>query len=673
MSEDAPVGRIKSSAYSPEIDGLRAIAVIAVVFFHLSLGFSGGYVGVDVFFVISGYLITSHILRDLTAERFSLAQFWVRRIRRIVPALAVMIGVSAIAAAIIFPPPDLKEFGRTMIAQTALVANVYFWRDDINTGGYFGTTSEERPLLHTWSLAVEEQFYIALPLVLMLLFRFRAFRNLRTLSVAIGLALLSSLGLAVYALKVYPGATFYLLPPRAWELLFGSLVACLPTGWAPRGRLVREILSWAGLAALAIPMAVYGKGTPFPGLAALPVCFGAAVLIWSNSAPRDPMADRTTAARLLSWKPLVFVGLISYSFYLWHWPIFIFSKFCLFDRPFGNDVRWLLAALSAIAAWLSWRFVEQPARRGPAWSPRRAFGFAGVLAALSLLAGGAAIFTHGFPSRFSQKYAVPMAANQAAIKDSLNDEDPARLDIRKFSLDDIRRGAVPVYGSLPDRAANSIALWGDSHAISLLPAFDLCATEANVSVYVISHSSTPPLMDTWYPDPFGLKDQAPAFAAGALDFISSHHIHNVVLTAYWSAYQKQGPDRLKEALATMVDRLAKQGCKVWIMMDVPDADMNVPSLLIRRYQSAPSDPSWHRTVAQHRALNSVLYDLKDSLPAGVCVDLAPLFLEPGGKTYYPLIDGVSIYSDSHHLTRTVALKVLPPLLREQIFSKLSPP
>jgi peptidoglycan/LPS O-acetylase OafA/YrhL len=294
--------------YRPEIDGLRAIAILTVVFYHVGLGCPGGYIGVDVFFVISGYLISSLILREMREGTFSLAGFWERRVRRIFPALAACVMATLVAGWFLLLPEDLENLGKSTVAQTLLAANIYFWR----TTNYFASANEAKPLLHTWSLAVEEQFYLLFPLLLLACFRFPALRRPRTLVILILLGLVGSLSVAVWGVKHQPYATFFLLPTRAWELLCGVLVAALPVSAIPTSRLVRESASWLGLAAILLPVWLYGETTPFPGLAALPPCLGTALFIWgtgrrsevgsqrsdvSSSTPRDHgQADPPTSS-----------------------------------------------------------------------------------------------------------------------------------------------------------------------------------------------------------------------------------------------------------------------------------------------------------------------------------------------------------------------------------------
>ncbi|MFW2831114.1 acyltransferase family protein [Sphingomonas sp. ID0503] len=373
-------------SYRPDIDGLRALAVVPVVLNHaLVMGFRGGYVGVDIFYVISGYLITGILVRDLAIGRHSIAEFYRRRVLRIFPALFVMIAVSTLFACVAMLPEELERYARSVAATTLFSSNFLFYSET----GYFDAASTVKPLLHTWSLAIEEQFYIVWPLMLAAIGGTRR----HGLVIAIVATTIVSFGISVVMLPVDMSATFYLLPARAWELSLGATLSLLPVN-PIRKRWINELLGLAGLAAILVCLPLYDEGTPFPGPAAALPCVGAALLILTG-------ASGNLAGRLLSLKPAVFIGWISYSLYLWHWPVIVFAKIWLFV-PLADPVAKVAeVTLSVLLATLSWRFVERPFRSVPAWpTPRVLWTAAGVMA-VSLAIAGALLLSGGLGWRFT--------------------------------------------------------------------------------------------------------------------------------------------------------------------------------------------------------------------------------------------------------------------------------
>lgn len=365
--------------YRREVDGLRSVAVLPVILFHAGFEvFGGGYVGVDIFFVISGYLITSIILGELAEGRFSLVRFYERRIRRILPALFTVLLVCVPVAWCLMLPLDYKDFAQSVVAVSVYASNFLFWIES----GYFDTASELKPLLHTWSLAVEEQYYVFFPLLLMVLWRLGP-RRLFYLIAAIALA---SLCLSEWMVRSYPSANFFLLPSRAWELLAGSLCAFLQF---KRGQWANQVLSLLGLALIVMAVFVYTPDTPFPSLYALAPVGGTALILLFASGD-------TLVARLLGLPLFVGIGLISYSAYLWHQPLFAFVRIANVFEP-SHLVMAALSLVSLGLAWLSWYFVEQPFRRRqlPALPTRTAlFGTAALVSTVFIALGVATSFTH---------------------------------------------------------------------------------------------------------------------------------------------------------------------------------------------------------------------------------------------------------------------------------------
>ena len=329
--------------YRPEIDGLRALAVLPVILFHAGFQvFAGGYIGVDVFFVISGYLITSILLADIEGGEFSLAKFYERRARRILPALIFVLLACIPFAWAWMLPGQLQDFSAALLAVSLFGSNIWFWQHS----GYFDSAAEENPLLHTWSLAVEEQYYLLFPIFLLLAWRFG---RGKLVWLMLALALLSLL-LSEWGWRNAPSANFYLAPSRAWELLAGSITAYWVRNYGLRES---NALSAVGLMGILIPIFFYDHTLPFPGLLALPPVIGTALICLSAG-------PTTITARVLSLRWLVAIGLISYSAYLWHQPLFAFARIKLVDP--SMLVMSTLSIVALVMAYLSWRFVEQPFR-----------------------------------------------------------------------------------------------------------------------------------------------------------------------------------------------------------------------------------------------------------------------------------------------------------------------
>jgi peptidoglycan/LPS O-acetylase OafA/YrhL len=393
--------------YRREVDGLRAVAVMTVILFHAGVaGFGGGFLGVDVFFVISGYLISTILMAEVEGDRFSLVKFYERRARRILPALYVMMAAVTVAAALVLMPDDLTRFARSLVAVPLFGSNVLFWQES----GYFAATNELKPLLHTWSLAVEEQFYLLFPLMLLLLRR--RSRSFALASFALLFAV--SLAAADWGSLHKPTPAFFLLPTRFWEPLAGVFVAyAVGAGWRDRLPVrLAAILSTLGLAMVAVAVAAFDSSTPTPGLSTLlPVVGTMLYLTWSR--PTDP------AGWLLSTKAMVGVGLVSYSAYLWHQPLFALSRY-LSAGALSVAGQAGLIALTFALAYASWRWVEQPFRDAR-FNQARIFrwSLAGSLAFVAV--GGAGIAAGGFESRFVASLSPADQTLYASMKENTGD------------------------------------------------------------------------------------------------------------------------------------------------------------------------------------------------------------------------------------------------------------
>lgn len=442
-------------SYRPEVDGLRAVAILPVVLYHAGLGaFSGGFVGVDVFFVISGYLITSIILGERLAGRFSLLNFYGRRVRRIFPALFVMMAVIYPIAFALMGPFEMAEFAGSVTAATVFLANAFFY--DIS--GYFATAAETKPLLHTWSLAVEEQFYLVFPALVLLTWRMGAKRQVAFFA---GLAV-ASLALAQWDIaQGKSDRAFFMLQTRLWELMAGALAAW----WlaSPRGQALRtggrfRHAALAGLALILFSVMVYDGDTAFPGLAALPPVLGA-VLVIVFATPQG------LAGWALSLRPVVFVGLVSYSLYLWHVPLLVLTRIAT-----GRDDVALMLGVCALAfgiACLSWRYVERPIRRMHTLPTRRLFGTAAAAMALLAGLGLAGTQTEGFRAfylehRLDARTRANFEKFSPQATRSRVDDDGCRFREEVLSETFVKRfeACAKIHGQ-------ALFLLGDSHAANI--------------------------------------------------------------------------------------------------------------------------------------------------------------------------------------------------------------
>jgi len=369
--------------YRPEIDGLRALAVFPVILFHAGFEFfSGGFVGVDVFFVISGYLITTLIIDEIESGSFSVADFYERRARRILPALFFVMLVCLPFSWAWMLPSQMEDFAQSLIAVSLFASNFLFWQES----GYFAAAADEKPLLHTWSLAVEEQFYLLFPLMLLFLWRFGRNKTFWTLTILAAL----SFCLSEWGWRKNSNASFFLAPARVWELFAGSLTALFIH---TRGPKENSLVSFIGLFAIGFAIFNFNETTPFPGVYALIPVVGTVLLIIFAG-------GNSLTAKMLSISPLVSVGLISYSAYLWHQPLFAFARIKLTEEP-SVFIMIALATASLLLAAGSYRFIERPARNRDFLSRKMVFiaSFAGM--AVFIVIGFAGYKSNGFVERYT--------------------------------------------------------------------------------------------------------------------------------------------------------------------------------------------------------------------------------------------------------------------------------
>ncbi|SES47922.1 acyltransferase family protein [Rhizobium sp. NFR03] len=492
--------------YRPEIDGLRAVAVGVVVLYHAGFPLTGGFVGVDIFFVISGYLITTVIVEDVKAGSFSLISFYERRARRILPALIAVLLFTVPFALMWLIPAEFEAYSQSLIASLLSFSNIEFWTEQ----GYFATDADRLPLLHTWSLAVEEQFYLIFPILALSVIRWRKTWLTPIIS---ALAILSFL-VALLGVKAYPDANFYFLSSRAWELLAGSLFCFLT---ASRLRWVNDVVSATALSLTLLSAALLTADDPWPSALTLVPVIGAGTLLVFG-------IQGTLAARILSIPPLTGLGLISYSVYLWHQPIFAFARIRSDAAP-SPLMMLILALLVVIVGFLSWRFVERPFRKGPDHLPKSRYRFIAIVASASfvlILVGATGQMTVGFPGRLAP-------ATAAMIEESGWSRDCM------FSSDDV----MPEF---PMRACifnqlnpTRYALWGDSVASSLRPALAEELNKRGIAVQQFTHGFCAPLpgISMAYNEE---GRRCASFNRQVINQILASDIDTVILAASWASF-----------------------------------------------------------------------------------------------------------------------------------------
>jgi len=509
-----------STRYRADIEGLRAVAILPVLLFHYAVPpFTGGFVGVDVFFVISGFIITTTILADLRDATFSIQAFYERRIRRILPALCAVFLVCAVVALVLFTPKELVRIGSEFSWSFLFSTNFLFFRKD----GYFEGASTMRVLLHTWSLSVEEQFYLAIPLLLS--WGYRSFKA-RLPFVLLGLLVLSFAFSSVWVFRG-PSAAFYLLPSRAWELLTGCVLAfgIVPSAASP---LLRDAAAWSGAALIGTAVFAFTNATPFPGLAATLPCLGAALIIWSSQ------TGPSAVGRILSARPFVDIGKISFSLYLWHWPLLVMAKYYLLREPTSWEGAGLIAVSFALAI-SSYVYIEQPFRRKTVFAERKRLF---VLAAGSMLViglfGRAAELTHGFPIRLS-----PKALTYAAM---YGNRDPRHDACMALTPEQVLNGGGCSYGT-PHDGPPDFAVWGDSHMGALMPLIDDEAKKHGLWGIHYGKASCPPLLgvNIERADAQRADLNCREFNDAVGTELTTRSIGTVFLIARWSLYSEGWP------------------------------------------------------------------------------------------------------------------------------------
>ncbi len=565
-AERTPTGepRHHRTRYRPDIDGLRALAVLPVVAFHAGLhAVRGGFVGVDVFFVISGFLITQQMFAEITDGRFSILSFYERRIRRILPALVAVLAATFVLGLIYCLPSEMTDLSKSLIAAALSVSNVFFYFGS----GYFDSPAGAKPLLHTWSLAVEEQFYLFWPLFLILAHRFVGRRVLILTAILSGASFVASL----VGTSQFPIATFYLPFTRIWELAAGGMLS-LNAVPVVLGKITRNILSAAGLVLILGSVLLTDSNLPFPGILALPPCAGAVFIILAG---RD---GPTFVGRLLSLRPITFIGAISYSLYLWHWPVVVFQKNYAFLSSGLSDrnSKILIVVVSIFIAIVSWKFIEEPFRRGPHRPGRRmllTFAASGTLLAIVLgIAGWAA---QGFPARYSKREL------EVAAFLSYDATEIYRVGTCFITQPQANPRFADDCLSLSGSRKNYLLL-GDSHAAELW--YGLHALAPDKNILLASASDCFPTLT----HELGESRQCSALLDDVIkNFLPAHPVDNVLIAARWK-------DGTLNNLAGTIDWMKEHGIRVTLIGPSVLYDSPLPHLMVSALRrSDPHLPQRH--------------------------------------------------------------------------------
>jgi peptidoglycan/LPS O-acetylase OafA/YrhL len=495
--------------YRREIDGLRALAVIPVILYHAGFGaFRGGFVGVDIFFVISGFLITTILIAEKTAGTYSIVNFYERRARRILPALYFMMVLSIVAAWFWLLPDYMVGFSRSLIAVPLFISNILFSLKH----GYFESGAELKPLLHTWSLAVEEQYYVLFPLFLTLIWQF----SKKKIVVLLALIALASLALAQWGIVRFPTQTYFLLPTRAWEILLGALLAFINYPYEKSDHvpsMASQALSLAGLMMILSAVYFFDGKTPIPGIEALIPTLGTILIIQFAS-------EQTLVGWLLGTPLLVGTGLISYSAYLWHQPLFAFVRHINVDEP-KPSIYLLVVALSLLFGYLSWRFIETPFRQKGMVSRRSIFQFAIVGALAFFVFGLAGQLTKGFPFRYSNEIQTVLAIPEMH---STMHNDVCNLEGNESELRECIKG---------DKATQpTFAVIGDSQASALIDELEKSFSEHKMSFFQYTKNGCPFLI--------GINkipsENCAVFQHAYLEDLKNKNLNTYIISSRWSVY-----------------------------------------------------------------------------------------------------------------------------------------
>ncbi|PKR89165.1 hypothetical protein CXZ10_10805 [Pleomorphomonas diazotrophica] len=624
--------------FRSDIQGLRAIAVLSVVAYHAgATGLKGGFVGVDIFFVISGFLITKILLKENAAGTYSLTGFYQRRLRRLMPALIVVLTASLIAGMFLLSAGDMRKLGITSAATMLFSSNVIFYL----TSDYFGSAAEYHPLLHTWSLAVEEQFYIVFPLFLALVWKRWRSMLVPALLVLVALSLAASV---VGGMMSQPWS-FYLPFSRAYELLLGALVAARPDLLSRVGQAGRNALSLLGLALIGVSLLLIDAETMlFPGYIALAPCIGTVLVIAAGQ------STETLGGKLISGPPFLFFGNLSYSLYLWHWPVLVFAKHYN-NGPLTLGTASILMVGAVALAWLTYVGVEKRFIRGFPSLPVLRLGVATI--ACFAAVGGLIAVTGGLEQRFSAQ------AHELANAD--RDFNPERKRCH------FGGGTVRSYQSscVLGGAGASVAVWGDSHGAELAYTLGDQLAARGAGIREITTSACPPVMGYYSIKRPNCAEQNIASLEG---LTADPAIRTVIMVAALEGYGADRQDMIESGLKQSVQALEVAGKKVILIGPIPNQDYDPPAALSLRADNVEALSSWGRSrddVELHLRNYRVMVSEISATTGATVVDPVPVLCNTDLCPGYDPNFGVLYFNQSHLSiagARKLSAAIIPQLL-----------
>lgn len=620
--------------YRADIDGLRAIAVLAVMGFHASPHLiPGGFAGVDIFFVISGYLISGLIFKEIEAGTFRFADFYKRRIKRILPAYIVVSLFTLLVSSYLLIPNDYIFYTTSLAASWGFASNIFF---SMLSWGYFGQRTEEFPLLHTWSLSVEEQFYFLFPILLIFLYRY-ARKQMIGILIVLGLAFV-----AISEMKMKEVGAYFLLPYRAHELIIGVLTFFAVRRKPQLSALTSNMLAVFGIGLILGSLFFLNRGIPFPGVHSLYPCMGAALLIYAGS------ADNVVAS-ILKTRMMVFIGLLSYSLYLWHWPLFSFLRYRQIDITW--TVGTAVVAASFVLSYLTWKWVEVPIRENRSIQFRTAMlHYYALPAAVFLAVGGYSYFTEGAPQRFSPDL------RQLISSYSFERDLTRACSIRSNEYEGVTLNYLTGHCAFGDvkKPKPDVLLFGDSHAHHFKPFVERLSERADLKgVYYVEGSCT--ATDLF--SETAAKDQKPTTCekrnADLLNMAGDFKY--VVFASFWP-YKGKEPV-FKQDLETVVKKIVSAGAIPVIFKDNPYYDVDLSQCILfkkRGWFSADKNCNIPASFVSETqvAMNTVIDAVKAAYPTTIVID--PKIVMCNATECATYIENIALYKDANHINSKAA-------------------